>query len=386
VAVFLVFIPILFSLLHGPKRKYAWSVLAISSLIICLAAFNWGDAAEWYRTSSPLNSTSLTSSQAPLGTRTIRIDVPASEIPPMLLQIIPKNISKELSNHPISIGSWIWASKLQVDETPRFFLITSSLKQTNAPLIVALSPLESPIDEGFTTFYDGVILTGGNHPSGEFPIFSDTSGDEGVWSGEQFQNAVRNSSGEFTWPYVRRWVDNLASRYFPGRPSLVLASILDIGNFRPYYTTTLKFLFQSFWARFGWGNITLVGYHPYFILGIFSLVGIIGSALYLIRNSTKLDWGLLLFLGLPIAIIWGLTVSRGVYSYLGDHFIVPVARYAYPAIIPTMLLIDVGWLEVGKLGNDYLRIPRKVFNPLIICFFIALNIISIYSIIRFYQS
>jgi hypothetical protein len=32
----------------------------------------------------------------------------------------------------------------------------------------------------------------------------------------------------------------------------------------------------------------------------------------------------------------------------GDHLIVPVARYAYPAIIPTMLINDIGWLEIAN--------------------------------------
>jgi hypothetical protein len=88
---------------------------------------------------------------------------------------------------------------------------------------------------------------------------------------------------------------------------------------------------------------------------------------------------------LPVLTIWGLTLARGVSSYLGDHFIVPVARYAYPAIIPTMLMIDVGWLEIGRLGNDHLKIPAKVVYALFICFLVGLNIISIYSILRFYQ-
>jgi hypothetical protein len=50
--------------------------------------------------------------------------------------------------------------------------------------------------------------------------------------------------------------------------------------------------------------------------------------------------------------------------------IVPVARYAYPQIIPTMLIIDIGWLEIAKLANDYLMILLKLSFAHYIVFFV----------------
>ena len=47
---------------------------------------------------------------------------------------------------------------------------------------------------------------------------------------------------------------------------------------------------------------------------------------------------------------------------------IPVARYAYPAIIPTILLLAFGWLEclsllVKELGPDT-PVIQTIFNPL----------------------
>jgi len=74
---------------------------------------------------------------------------------------------------------------------------------------------------------------------------------------------------------------------------------------------------------------------------------------------------------------------RGVGSLIGTVFI-PSARYAYPVIIPTMLLLDGGWLELARLGMTYLRIPGRVFIGIFVLFFIGLDLLSIASIIRFY--
>jgi len=404
IAIILIFIPVLFSLFRDSKRKYAWIAVIGGTTVLIFSALTWGDAAVWYKSSTSSVSTHFESLQSPLGSSAIRISIPAREAPPSLLQIIPKQRAQEIRDQPVSLGAWIWSSRpakvrtpiiingdqiifdeVDVDQEPRFFLITSVLEPSNLPLIVNLSPVKRRVDQGFTTYYDGVVLTGGNHPKGEIPVFNDISGEEGLWNGHQFRNAIRNSSGEKTWPIARRWVDILVSKYFPGRPSLVIASLLDLSNFRTYYTVTLKTLFESFWARFGWGNITISGFHPYLILGIFTLIGMLGAIRFFLKNHGRLSWELILFLGLPVVMIWGSTLVRGINSYMGNHFLVPVSRYAYPVIIPTMLLIDIGWLEIGKIGKDSIKIPSKVIYALLICFLVGLNILSIYSIIHYFQ-
>lgn len=405
IAVLLVFIPVMFSIFRGNKQKFAWMAFATGVIASILVSISWGDARFWYRSSPPTKTTQASVPSSPLGTNSIRLTVQPGEAVPKLTQLVPHSKKRELMNELVTIGSWIWADKpaqvrtpiiqnedqviyedIQVNEEPQFFMVTAKLEPKNQLLSISLSPVTNKLDQELTVFYDGIVLTRGNHPQGIVPEFRSITAEGGDWDGVEFTNSIRNPSGEDSWPFIRNWVDNWISKYFPGRPSLILASFIDFPNFRPYYATTSKVLFQSFWARFGWGNITLKGFHPYLIIGTFSVVGVIGAFLYLLRNRTRLNWPLLLFLGLSVFSIWGMALARGVSSYLGAHLIVPVARYAYPAVIPTVLLIDVGWLELGRVANDKLKIPQKLFYVFVLLFFIALNILSIYSIIQFFRA
>jgi hypothetical protein len=77
---------------------------------------------------------------------------------------------------------------------------------------------------------------------------------------------------------------------------------------------------------------------------------------------------------------------RGLSSILGGSYFIPVARYAYPAIIPTMLFLNLGWLELIRGAEKYLKLPYKVSYVLLVLFFVVLNVISIFSIYRFYYT
>jgi hypothetical protein len=56
------------------------------------------------------------------------------------------------------------------------------------------------------------------------------------------------------------------------------------------------------------------------------------------------------------------------------------ARYVYPVIIPTMLILDIGWLEIINQIEQKLRFPQRYQLLVLIILFGILNVLSIYSI------
>ena len=77
-----------------------------------------------------------------------------------------------------------------------------------------------------------------------------------------------------------------------------------------------------------------------------------------------------------------LTDNDEIYG-LGESFMGP-ARYAYPVIIPTMLILDIGWLEIMNQIEQKLRVPRRYSLMVLMFLFVLLNILSVYSIYTFY--
>jgi len=61
---------------------------------------------------------------------------------------------------------------------------------------------------------------------------------------------------------------------------------------------------------------------------------------------------------------------------------IPSARYAYPAIIPTALALNIGWLEIGWYFRK--RIKPKALAGIFILFWLVLDLLAIASIVNYY--
>jgi hypothetical protein len=234
--------------------------------------------------------------------------------------------------------------------------------------------------------YDGIVLVPGKQPKEMLPMFHDEDAAEGVWGGEEFTNLLRNGSMEQSWPWVRPWVDALGVRFIPdsGRPSLILYSLLDSPSSGWYYVNTFYRLARTFWAKFAWGHVSLIGHKPYRVLGIFTAVGLAGAVVALWRKRRALPWDSLIFLAIVLSMVWGTTWVRGA-IYLFYFPFIPVARYAYPVIIPTMLVLNFGWLESLTALKHWFRLPQGTEIVVYIVLMLALDIISVVSIIKFYS-
>jgi hypothetical protein len=144
-------------------------------------------------------------------------------------------------------------------------------------------------------------------------------------------------------------------------------------------------LFRTFWGLFGWAHVPLLGGRPYRLILVATLAGVAGSLPVLWQKRRSIPWDLLVLFGLTLAAIWGLTFVRGA-SYLGHpNLYIPVARYAFPAIIPTVMLLSVGWLSIWKEVSFRLRLPRWGMWVLYLIPLVGLDLLALSSIFRYYN-
>jgi hypothetical protein len=162
--------------------------------------------------------------------------------------------------------------------------------------------------------------------------------------------------------------------------------MLDWSGAKLFYRATADRLFRSFWGLFGWGHVPLAGFlHPYRILLVATAAGIVVGIAALYRNRSSIAWEAVLILGSALLFIWGVTFVRGAsYIALPNPYF-PVARYAYSAIIPTVLLLSVGWLVTLDWVGSWLRAPARLKHLVYLLFLVSLDLLAIFSIARYYR-
>ena len=420
-------IAIIFSFLQGAKQKYAWFLIFVSFLTVLGAAFTWDDAAWWYRSTSQAGPTRVQDEKAVLGEYAFVIETQAEVTPRWMVpffQPIPITIGRELYGEDVTLGVWMWASRpvdirfptlrtpnsaysenIDVGKKPRFYALQATLTDTNPRIWISLTKPKSLPYEDVQIYYDGLVLVEGHRPLGEKPIFNATDGSHGYWGGEHFTNLIRNGSAEEAGLRFRPWFDDFGSKFLGDntRPSLVMTYLYDWSNAGFIYKITIPHMFRTFWAKFGWGHVPLIGNHPYRDLAAFSLILLSGAVLGVLRNRRILPWDVLLILGIAIFAVWVPTLIRGAIFLAIPNNYYPVARYTYPVIIPMAIAFSFGWLEIsrlmiqfwhklsaigGKAGRSSQAL-RLVSLPdlqvvVYLFLFLILDIVSIISIARFY--
>jgi hypothetical protein len=79
-------------------------------------------------------------------------------------------------------------------------------------------------------------------------------------------------------------------------------------------------------------------------------------------------------------LVWLGAILRIDFPYWGEMLLIPGARYAYPAVIPTIIVFSVGWYWLSR------RFSQKWIGIiLVIASFIVLDIFSIVTIFNFYS-
>jgi hypothetical protein len=166
---------------------------------------------------------------------------------------------------------------------------------------------------------------------------------------------------------------------------MLLYSLLDFEGTGWYYRAAGLRLFRTFWAKFGWGHVPLVGNRPYRPLALLTALGLIGNVFYLFLQRKDVPKGdTLLWLVLLLWGVWGAALLRGVIYIHHERLFLPVARYALPAILPTVILLVSGWLGIMRSIGRRISFPPRAQYTLLVVVILGLDLISIYSILLYY--
>jgi len=417
---------VLFTIFRGKWRRIAWILMVICAIVGLFMIVLADDAFSWYRATSQSSPVRQRNEKAVDGNYVFAIDGRAEVIPswsPALFQIIPDVRASIQESNKYTLGVWMWASKpvssvtpvvkyskqshsqeIDLAMEPRYYIFQMEIPKEIKRVWIHLRPFignESRVE----VYYDGLVFAQGQYPVDQIPDLSLSNSEFGMWGGKAYKNLIRNPSAETPGIRIQPRIDNLVSLNLPDqvRLSIILASFLDWPGSGVYYKPTAQRLFETFWAKFGWGHVRLIWNQAYIFLIIFTLLGFVGVGIFLFRNLRKIDLGLAFFWGLTLTISWGFTLVRGSVYISAPGFYIPVSRHAYPAIIPTMAVLSIGWLEITSclisawfrftkkykinkedLPSRLIQINHKLFLFIFLWIFLTIDILSILSVIQFY--
>lgn len=445
VAAPLFLLAILLAALRRKAAGQAWSLrggvfLAVGAMLglvgIGLAVFSWGDPWLWARTGAQVEPMRLSAGQTMSGqaaangsgtalipsSAVFRLEfTPADNRPEnvQLQQLLQPEAVRSLVGKQATLGVWMWADRptqallpmfiyydgatrragvaggrlVSLTTSPQFFAFSFRPRGDFQRAWLQLAPFPEGAQAGLQIYYDGLVLAIGRYPK-QAPVFADLNARSGLWGQAAFSNLVRNASAESGGPRLRPWVDRLVGRVFqdPGvnQPSITLYTLADWSGAGNYYQYAAVVLNSSFWGRFGWGHVRLAWEGAYTWLAVLGLTGLLGAAVRLshavLRPGRNFPWPALAVLALGLAFLWGLTLVRGS-NYLLRLWRVyyPVARYAYPVILPTWLGLTAGWLGILSLPERWLRAPAWLKGVILLVILSLLNGLALWSIYHVYS-
>ncbi len=339
---------------HGYARGV---VIAIMALMIGLAAASMlraGDAAGWYRTDG---SASIAPTRweivecdprftdGPAGPSAIRIGPtqPGAGFQSSLFQSMPPASSAAIRGKTVEVGAWIWSGAKAISVTlPQ---ISVNYRPQAAPeVLVGSQPRYYRYSVAMppNTHYTRLMLRGAPDATVFYSGISVRGDDD--------EERVRYGSGEAQTVSLRPWAIDLLLRVSPSWYSwpLTLSSWLDLQGTGWYYLLVAVNMFESFWARFSWGQI---GIWPaaYWVLAAFTALGLGGAVLRLVQSGRRAQLASVIFLGTCVVATILPATARGIIWSLEERYPwLPGARYAYPAVIAMLAFLSTGWLALFR--------------------------------------
>jgi hypothetical protein len=397
------------------QRGWRWRWLALVALGGCTAllvlVFGWGDAAYWYPgagEAAHISSTRVVSTDAQVGSRAIVLETQPGDARQLINPLLGEQVHLAVGQ-TITIGGWLWSDQppmsattgvmfktldmaeaqpvthpIQLSATPTFVAWTFEVPRQTF-LLQYLLAASSPADAAAPAhlYLDGALIVVGSYPIDQVPSFDDQSASSGAWGGRRFTNLLRNGSAEDGWPRLRPWVDRALVSYIHRSPAQSVAAIFDPRRiaevFLPYMVQPPT---DTFVDSFAWSNVKLADPLWRYLARYLAVLALIGCLRWLIGRRSK-TWDALrpalLFLALVGVLIWLNTIFRPL-PLLGEMYVVPVARYTFPAIIVTTLAIVGGW---WALWPSKLRLGTTLA---LIAGLLALNAAAITTIAAYYHA
>ena len=295
-------------------------------------------------------------------------------------QTIPPSVIRPLRGETLTLGLWMWADKdmevsfpeilystdgsdghlrkmyppekISIGTNPAFYQISFSVPEDVYWMRLLLSP--ASLSKGEAFFCDGITLTPGTYPDSP-PSFEDETLRRGTWEGIPFENLLRDASAERAGISASPELVHAVKRFLPMDLNTLLTSLQDPRGYGWYYRKTASMLFQGFWGRAAGAMVPLIGAYTYpflFLVTLFALGGAFFAFLLSRRFFFSLEG---VFLGGALLLGWGSAFFRGG----GSFSIIPYARYAFPAALPTAMLLSCGFVYALS-GRNFASRPLAV--------------------------
>jgi hypothetical protein len=398
IAIPVLFLAVILSIAREKNRRFGILGIMLAGLIAFVSLFGWGDTLHWVRSTNQNSNNRVENESAPWGKTAFYFALDDTQTIAELAQPLPYEEKPSDLNTSFTLGGWIWCSNAAVKvsfglaygQGEYIFSSVCTKKPTFVMYVVppipearnfwvdlsAIKMSGSNVD----VYYDGIVLVKGVWPEGPPPMFDDSFARSGIWGGKRFVNMVRNPSAEFAGPRMNSWVDRF--HFWNAYPSTIVQAAVDLPGSWKYYFLTAKTIFQTFWAKFSWGQVALLGgAWPYYALAGLSAFGCLGAFLSVLRQSRRLFSSEGIVTAVAVVVVWGLVFLRGV-SSLVNFLVIPVARYTYPVLLPVMLILIVGLREL----MDRARIPENSGIILWTAAFVGFDVFALYSQWFYYSS
>jgi hypothetical protein len=384
-------------------RWLPWALCGAGIVAIGVATLGWGGARFWYQSGTQPQSTRVASTQAPVGNYVFALNPSQKRV--ITGQYLTAEQLSTLRGKTVTVGAWMWANSPLKASPPRLRFVVDAGKQiayergsqitlTAAPSfysrtltipedasrgwIELVSQKGTPGSES-VVYYDGLVLALGEF-QGQSPQFDSPLASNGVWNGNAFHNLIRNGSAESAQLRFNPGFKSIVGKIIPQDPDLALATLQDWQGASWYWRLAVSNLFNTFWTGFGWSSVGLLGSLPSRMLEGITLLGVIGAFLASWQKRRTLPWAVWFLLCLGIATVWGLALLRGIAGgLLSRSAVIPWARYAFPAILPTALLLCAGWLALLHLVKNALHFNEQTIKAIFIGFLLSVDVITLTS-------
>ena len=384
--------------LFRQKTLPLMGALLLLGIVAGIKLFTFQDASQWFFTLAGDASNRLRTSKAPFGN--YAFSLPAGEGVTAFGQSFAPRFIKPLREKTMTLGVWMWADAptqvnlpvlqyrtpdngvigspqtlVQIGTSPAFYTTTYDVPRDAGHVWLSIVSTDYA-NQTANVYYDGFVLAEEQRSSSP-PVFEDEELHSGTWDGEPFVNIIRNPSAEHVWFGVNKIANNLKARLYID-PALYLQTIQDVQGFGWYYQASIITLFQTFWGNAA-SEIPLLGGVTYDVLQLVSLLALVGILIYMIQSPSIFKRPEILFLFFVTLVIWLPTLFRGAFWVFYFVPLVPYARYAYPAIIPTLLLFNAGLLRCLQWIAERLELSKS--TPVLIhqAFMISLAVYAVFS-------
>ncbi|MBN1535641.1 MAG: DUF2142 domain-containing protein [Anaerolineales bacterium] len=400
-------IALIVSFFRNKKTLVGWGAIMVAVFTALLALFEWGDAALWYRATIQNEPTRVQAQIDGSPLYALQLVDESSEHTPILYQTLLNADLQKISGAQVTIGAWMWADQPMEAYPPQFMFVNAKGQKWvhTAPVMLRQQPtfyaykVRLPVN--LSRAYIAIKPFGGNEHVGKIyyanpvlaegvyarripPEFTDDSTVHGTWAGKSFTNLVRNAGTIQSWPKFRDYVYTIADKidYRLAEGIGHVLYTLDFKGTAWYSKETLSVIFRSFWAKFGWGEITLMGAKPYRTF-LIAMAFMAAGCLLGIKN--KISWpgiqvalwlGVNIFFSLGYAWFTGISMN----SFIDKSYI-PVARFIFPSILAILAVFNFGW----AFWIEIIRVRyRWIGYVLFIGLFLTLDVMAIITVYQYY--